>query len=595
MSRSAYPHGELFDPAAHRAELLPILRAIEALEQVDESSLDAILRRHPRDGKGFFSRAELIAGFRHFASVEGFETAEDAFVRRLLMRPIRTQSGVTPLTVLTKPFACPGRCIFCPNDVRMPKSYLSAEPGAQRAANNRFDPYLQTWNRLEAYHAIGHPTEKIELIVLGGTWSFYPEAYRVGFIAGCFRALNDFGAGRDRRAEAEKKGIDVTGLPRFVDGRSGARGVYNRTLKAWSGSREASGSEPGWEELAALQQQNESAGARQVGLSVETRPDQVSLEEAVCMRRLGVTKVQIGIQSLSDAVLAANARGHDVAATRAALRQLRALGFKIHAHWMPNLLGSTPKDDVLEFDRLFDDPDFRPDELKVYPCSLIESAELMEFYERGEWKPYSHAELLHVVGEALVRAPRWSRLTRVIRDISSDDIVVGNKLTNFREVALAEVLRQGRVPVDIRSREVRGCAIDAQALSLRETEYQTSLGREIFLEQVTTEDKIAAFLRLSLPAPNAKGVPLEIAGSAMIREVHVYGGALDLGERNEAAAQHRGLGRALIEVAALLAAAEGYERLAVISAVGTRAYYRKQGFSDGELYQHRTLEAGAAK
>jgi len=211
-----------FDPESYRDDLVAIIREIESLPEVDGAALAGVLRRHPRDGRGFFSRAQLIAGFRHFATQEGFESREEDFVRQIAMRPVRSQSGVTPVTVLTKPFPCPGRCIFCPNDVRMPKSYLSDEPGAQRAANNRFDPYLQTWNRLAAFRDIGHPTEKIELIVLGGTWSFYPEAYQVGFIERCFEAMNDFGEGVDRRSEALPDARDFSTLPGRVDGRQGS-------------------------------------------------------------------------------------------------------------------------------------------------------------------------------------------------------------------------------------------------------------------------------------------------------------------------------------------------------------------------------------
>jgi len=477
----------------------------------------------------------------------------------------------------------------------MPKSYLSAEPGAQRAEANRFDPYLQTWNRLEAYRAIGHPTDKIELIVLGGTWSFYPEAYQVGFIAGCFRALNDFGEGVDRRGEADSV-LDLETLPAGVDGRHATAGDYNRRIQGWAGTETSEGEVATWQQLEELQRTNEEARCRSVGLSLETRPDHVTPAEALRLRRLGATKVQVGIQSLSDEVLSVNQRGHDVATTRRALHWLRAAGFKLHAHWMPNLLGATPESDIRDFERLMEDPGFSPDELKIYPCSLIESAELMQYYERGEWKPYEHEELLRVVSAVLGRAPRWSRLTRGIRDISSADIVAGNKFTNFRELAEKELARQGGAPIDIRAREVRGQGVDAAELSLQKTEYKSSLGREVFFEFTTPDDRLAAFLRLALPEAGAEGIPEEVSGAAMIREVHVYGGALDLGHRREGAAQHRGLGRTLIEAAADLAHAEGYRHLAVISAVGTRGYYRKLGFDDGTLYQHRALgEADAAE
>ena len=584
-----------FDPEPYRDDLLAIIREVEALTEVDEPALNNILRRHPRDGRGFFSRAQVIAGFRHFEGEAQFASRQEDFVRRIAMRPVRSQSGVTPVTVLTKPFPCPGRCIFCPNDVRMPKSYLSDEPGAQRAANNRFDPYLQTWNRLAAFRDIGHPTEKIELIILGGTWSFYPEAYQVGFIARCIEAMNDFGEGIDRRDEAVPDPRDFSTLPRLVDGRSGSPEIYNRTISRFLGPEPVANFECAeWSNLEQAHHRNEEAGSRCVGLSVETRPDHVTQEEVLRLRRLGCTKIQIGIQSLSDSILEANKRGHSVETTRTALSWLRAAGFKIHAHWMPNLLGATPESDVEEFAQLFSDPDFRPDELKVYPCSLIESAELMSHYESGAWRPYDHEELLFVVSEALRRSPRWCRLTRVIRDISSDDIVVGNKLTNFREIAQSRLEEEGKVVQDIRAREIRGSEFDPEALTLRESVYESSVGQEKFLEFVTPEDRIVGFLRLHLPFGGARvWAPEEISGFAVIREVHIYGAALDLGVRSAEKAQHRGLGRRLVGAAAERSAAAGFSTLSVVSAVGTRGYYRSLGFADGKLYQHLSLEAPA--
>jgi elongator complex protein 3 len=573
-----------FDPEPHREELVPLIRAIEERPALDPGSLDELLRLHPRGGSGFFSRAEIIAGFRHFRLREGF--------RRLRRRPVRSRSGVTPIAVLTRPHPCPGRCVFCPNDVRMPKSYLSDEPGAQRAAQHRFDPYLQTWSRLATLRAIGHPTDKVELIVLGGTWSFHPEPYQVWFVARCFEALNDFGAGLDRRGEAAPTAPDFGRLPRRLDGRAQAGSPYNRLVsralrEAFGGTALSEAERGDWATLEAAQRANESAASRCVGLSLETRPDHVDEAELSRLRRLGCTKVQLGIQSLSDRVLLANRRGHDVAATRRAVALLRRAGFKLHAHWMPNLLGATPAHDVRDFRRLFDDPGVRPDELKLYPCSLIESAELMRFYERGAWRPYTHEELLEVVTGALRETPRWCRLSRVVRDISSDDIVAGNKLTNFREIAERALRAQGEAPSDVRAREVRGEEVDPGRLSLRATAYATSVGRELFLELVTESDRIAAFLRLCLPAVPA---PLaELGGSAIVREVHVYGPALALGARSRGEAQHRGLGQRLVAEAAQRAHRAGYRDLAVISAVGTRAWYRRLGFRDGPLYQHRPL------
>jgi len=582
-----------FDPEPHREILVALIREIEALPDegrvLAPAALEPILRRHPRDGRGFYSRAQIIAGFRAFREEAGFTADETTFARRVQLRPVRTQSGVTPLTVLTRPHPCPGTCVFCPNDVRMPKSYLADEPGAQRAAHNEFDPYLQTWNRLAAYHAIGHPVDKVELIVLGGTWSSYPPSYQIWFVKRCFDAQNDFGSGVDRRDGICSPVGDASAI------RDDTGVGYNDTVSGYlrdrlDGRLLGNGECATWAELEAAQQENETAACRNVGLVVETRPDLLSAQEVVRIRRLGCTKVQLGYQSLSDPILSANRRGHDVAATRRAMRLLRGAGFKIHAHWMPNLLGASPESDLEDFGRIFDSPDFRPDELKIYPCSLIETAELMRYYERGEWRPYTHAELLDVVAGVLGRVPRYCRVSRVIRDISSNDIVAGNKLTNFRQIAEAELERRGSACRDIRAREVRHEGVDTAALELRATPYETSTGREVFLEFVSAGDRIVAFLRLALPTERV--TIGEIDGSALVREVHVYGASLELGARDGDRAQHRGLGQALVEEATRRARDAGYTDLAVISAVGTRGYYRRLGFVDGPLYQHRALDAG---
>ncbi|MCP4905582.1 MAG: tRNA uridine(34) 5-carboxymethylaminomethyl modification radical SAM/GNAT enzyme Elp3 [bacterium] len=586
-----------FDPGPVRAHLLPLLRAIESVsdeisEPLAPEVMEPLLRSHPRPGGGFFSRSHLIAGFRAFAAEESFRFDEARFRRRVQRRPVRTQSGVTPLTVLTKPFPCPGKCIFCPNDVRMPKSYLSDEPGAQRAANNRFDPYLQTWNRLAAFDATGHPVDKVEMIVLGGTWSFYPEAYQVWFVKRCLEAMNDFGAGRDARNDFDPGTPDFEEIEADVSGGEFDRNPYNERVTGFLKGRQGGemllaheGSD--WSALAAVQSANERAGARCVGLVLETRPDHVHEAEVIRLRRLGATKIQLGVQSLDDEILEANRRGHGVAETRRAFDLLRRAGFKLHVHWMANLLGATPETDRRDFELLFGDEAFRPDELKLYPCSLVETAELMGPWRRGEWRPYSAEELLGVVAESLAQVPRYCRVTRVIRDISSDDIVVGNKRTNFRQIAEQEIARRGGVLVEIRHREIRAEAFDPEALELRETEYTTASGREVFLEFVTPDDRIVGFARLSLPSQPA--FIDELGDHALVRELHVYGGSLRIGAEPGGAAQHRGLGALLLDRAAGVAIAAGHETLSVISAIGTRDYYRRQDFVDGALYQHRRL------
>lgn len=585
---------------------MPIIEEILAQDRLDAKGLHRIVRRYPKDGCGVFSKSDIIRAFRHFARRYGW-SGEAEFVERLKMKPVRTQSGVATVTVLTAPYPCPGRCIFCPSDVRMPKSYLSREPGAQRAARHDFDPYAQTLSRLAALHNNGHRLDKVELIILGGTWSCYPEAYQVGFVRRCFEALNDFDPSRrqdfDRQAArppaGRTAGRSFSQAAERVDGRTLSR-TYNQIVSGPvarrnglrpTGLRIPRDGPPGeapWAELRQAQGRNEGSACRCVGLVVETRPDHLTVEEAIRIRRLGATKVQIGVQSLSDEVLAKNRRGHDVAATRRAFALLRQAGFKLHAHWMPNLYGSDPDRDVEDFDRLFADPGFRPDELKIYPCSLIESAELMQHYESGRWRPYTRGELLRVLSKCLSRVPPWCRVTRMVRDIPGDDIFAGNRTTNFRQLVEAQLRREGRDSRDIRAREIGREPVDPAALRLRRMDYETSTGREVFLQIVTAADRIVGFCRLALPArPADLG---EIVASAMLREVHVYGVVVGIGDQRPGHSQHLGLGRELIEEAAAIAAKEGFADLAVISSVGTREYYRRLGFGDGELYQHRALD-----
>lgn len=605
------PHKNEIDLEAHRDALLAILQPVADDSAYDERRINKLVQKYGRmDGGRFFSRDELIRAYRQFAG-NYLPPFDASVIERLRMKPVRSASGVTPVTVLTKPFPCPGECVFCPNDVRMPKSYLSDEPGAQRAEQNAFDPYLQAYSRLRAYFNTGHPTDKIEVIVLGGTWSFYPEAYQIWFIKRIFDALEDFGAGVDRTGdvwaalESASQLHPANNTPQVALHGAELQRTYNQVVQSIYADEMRRSRELGerlaeqerspvdeyatWEELEAAHARNEDAPCRCVGLVVETRPDHLSEAEVIRIRRLGCTKVQIGFQSLSDAVLKVNKRGHDVAATRRAVKLLRRAGFKIHAHWMPNLLGATPETDLEDYQRLFGEPDFRPDELKIYPCSLIESAELMRFYQRGDWKPYTHNQLLELLIGVFQLTPEYCRLTRVIRDIPGTDIVVGNKTTNFRQLVENALAARGERSADIRAREVRFRSVDAGALTLDELWYESSIGREVFLQFIAEDRGIAGFLRLALPEIQAPSFIEELQGSAIIREVHVYGQSLEIGENAPGKAQHSGLGLRLIERAVEIAAAQGYGDLAVISAIGTRGYYRKRGFDDGKLYQHRKL------
>ncbi len=526
-------------------------------------AIDAIKKYPTADG--YIGKYALVAAYNEMVE-QGEMAADGELLARIRMKPVRTLSGVTTVTVLTKAYPCPGKCIFCPDDVRMPKSYLPDEPGAMRGLQHQFDPYDQVASRLDALQAVGHPTDKIELLILGGTWSSYRRDYQEWFIKRCFDALN----GVDVVYEAEK--IDAG-------------------------------------ELMEAHRINETADHRNVGLVIETRPDEVTPDELAWLRYLGVTKVQMGAQSLDDKVLSLNKRGHTVQELRDAMALLRAGGFKTVLHWMPNLLGATPESDREDFSRLWDG--IAPDEIKVYPTQLLAETELHMHWEAGEYRPYTTEELISLIADVKTTIPRYCRANRVIRDIPSTNVVEGNKRTSLRQDVHIEMKKRGTKCECLRCREVRGKKIDIEKLKLNDLVYLTSphpslpskredpsrgeaegdTAEEHFISFVTPDDKVAGFLRLSLPTENAPETGIaDLDGAAIIREVHVYGQSLEVGAEKHGSAQHAGLGTRLLEEAEQVALKGGFVRIAVIAAVGTREYYLGRGFKRGALYLVKELD-----
>ena len=506
------------------------------------------LRSYPVQGGGYLNKSMLVSIYNEM--VAAGEIDEDArLLERIRMKPMRTLSGVTTVTVLTKPYPCPGKCIFCPTDVRMPKSYLPDEPGAMRGLEHQFDPYAQVRSRIEQLKSLGHPTDKIELLILGGTWSSYRRDYQEWFIKRCFDAMNATLPDPSVLLQGEKVGTGAL------------------------------------QEAHAF---NETTPHRNVGLVIETRPDEITPDELRWLRQLGVTKVQMGAQSLDDHILEINKRGHDVECTRLASALLRAAGFKIVLHWMPNLLGATPQSDREDFARLWND--FCPDEIKIYPNQLLANAELYEYWQRGEFKPYTTEELIDLIADIKPTIPRYCRVNRVIRDIPSTNVVEGNRRTSLRQDVHDEMKRRGTHCECVRCREVRGKSVSAELLRLDDMVYQAGVAEEHFVSYITPDDKLAGFIRLSLPDKDAPstGMP-DLDGAALIREVHVYGQSLPVGAEKAGAAQHSGLGTHLLETADSIAKAHGFKRMAVISAVGTRGYYLERGFERGEFYLTKSL------
>ena len=539
---------------------------------------------------------------------------EERFIRSVRMKPRRTASGVATITVITRPHTCSSNCIYCPCDLRMPKSYLANEPACQRAELTFFDPYVQVAARLQALYQMGHSTDKVELIVLGGTWSDYPESYQYWFIKELFRALNEWpnspshiqerlnwytSFGLQNSEEAVSSFVAEQQAAVFDD-----TATYNQAFhklydtsqphqNAWSQMQST------YDELVKQQHVNETAAARVVGLVIETRPDTITPDNLRMFRQLGCTKIQIGIQSTRQKILDANQRQMSVAQIKRAFSLIRLYGFKIHSHLMVNLLGATPEADKQDFKTFVTDPGFLPDEIKLYPCALVSGTQLVQKYREGAWQPYAKDELVDVLVQDVLATPSYVRISRMIRDISATDILVGNKHTNLRQMVEQKLATEdvANHVQEIRFREINQQQVRAEELSLQDFVYTTAVSDEHFLQWVTADNKIAGFCRLSLPHWNkltagacdvTANELLVQPGQAMIRELHVYGQALSLGSEGMSA-QHQGLGQKLLAKASSIAAETGYTSLNVISSIGTRAYYRAQGFTDAGLYQQKAL------
>ena len=602
--------------------LSEIINILRETDRIGSSDLAAIIRRHNRNihkVEEHFSKKKLILQYlqeRHnrtdwWRSQSIDPKLDERIINTLQLKPRRTASGVATITVITKPMPCSGGCAFCPNDVRMPKSYLTDEPACQRAERNYFDPYLQVASRLKALREMGHETDKVEIIVLGGSWTDYPAAYQLWFATELFRALNEedhaeaaeIRRGRYRACGIESEADALAAQTRNVQNLVNAGELgYNQAFRLLYESPADDGEQNAWqkasawqtaslEELKDAQVANEDAAHRMVGLVFETRPNAVTIDNLIMLRRMGATKVQIGVQTLNPAVMKANDRQIDANRIAEAFALLRLFGYKIHAHFMVNLAGSTPQLDREDYLKFISSKDYLPDEIKLYPCVLVEGTKLCKMHEKGEWSPYDEETLVETLGFDVMSTPPFMRISRMIRDISAHDIKAGNRKTNLRQLVEEHLREAPLANREIRMREISVSDVDLDALKLDEIVYDTAVSQEHFLQWVTPEGRIAGFLRLSLPRPEVisahDGIPIAV-NEAMIREVHVYGRVARIGNSGSNA-QHTGLGKALVERACEIAAAHGRVRVKVISSVGTRNYYRKLKFEDDALYQTRRL------
>lgn len=449
----------------------------------------------------------------------------------LRVRKVRSLSGIVIVSVLTKPYPCPGKCVFCPSQENIPKSYLAQEPAVARAIMFNYHPYEQVQGRLRALHATGHPIDKIDLRIIGGTWSYYDKKYQTWFINQCFKAANEF---------------------------------TNKKSKST---------------LLDNQKQNESADNRLIGITIETRPDYIDSKEIKRLRMLGITRVELGVQSIYNDVLKLNKRGHKIEQTIKATELLRNAGFKICYQLMPNLWGSTFKKDIEMFKELFTNPGLQPDYIKIYPCSLLKEAPLYNAYLQGKYKPYTEKQLTKLLLEIKKLVPYYCRIQRIIRDIPSDYVVEGGtKTTNLRQILKKQSLEQGWHCKCIRCREVKDNYNPNEKLYLKKIEYNTLEGKEIFLSyENKNRTRLYSLLRLRI-----------INELAIVRELHTYGQLVSI-DKSGIAPQHKGLGKKLMKEAEKIAEQNDIKNISVISGVGVRGYYRKLGYRLKDTYMVKTI------
>ncbi|MDD5337621.1 MAG: tRNA uridine(34) 5-carboxymethylaminomethyl modification radical SAM/GNAT enzyme Elp3 [Candidatus ainarchaeum sp.] len=476
---------------------------------------------------GFFNNAELMEAFPKRKLTPG--------IRALLKRkPMRTLSGVAPIAVMIKPEnSCRWNCIYCPFTGKAPRSYTGSEPAALRARSNSFSPGRQVRSRLRQFELNGHPTDKCDLIVMGGTFLSMDERYKRAFVKGIYDGLN---GSRSRDLEKAKK-------------------------------------------------LNESAKHRAVGLTFETRPDVCTYAHIDEMLVYGATKVELGVQHPSDSIYGRISRGHRVSDVIQATARLKDSAFKVAYHIMPGLPGSSPAKDLLMFKRLFSSPDFRPDMLKIYPTLVIPGTKLHQLMLAGQYEPYSTETAADVIARAYSFIPKYVRVMRVQRDIPANLIAGGVKKSNLRELVERKASSLGIVMNEMRSREAGLNRKIVEEPVLRRLEYDACKGKEIFLSMEDRKSNaLAAFLRLRIPGSHRKEITEE---SALVRELHVYGQEAELGKKAEL--QHRGLGSALLFEAERIASDLGARKMLVISAVGVKPYYRRRGYSDDGPYLSKPL------
>lgn len=459
-----------------------------------------------------------------------------------MRKSTRTISGVTPVAVMTMPMPCPGKCVYCPTFANMPQSYTPESPAVLRGIECRFDAIKQIRLRLNSMADMGHPTDKIELIVMGGTFLATPKEYQYQFIKECFDALN---------------------------------GVVSAKL----------------EEAKKL---NETAACRCIGLCIETRPDFCGEAEVKRMLEFGATRVEIGVQTLDDEIYRLVNRGHMVEDVVRSTALIKKYGFKVHYHWMPGLPGSTSEHDLAMTRQLFDDQRFRPDGLKIYPTMVVAGTTLEKWFQEGRYLPYDNATLIDLVSDIKAIVPKYVRISRVLRDIPVKFIVAGYK-DSLRGPVKKRMEERGIECHCIRCREYGHRSAGGVKIGepiLKRMDYTASDGTEIFLSFEDEHETLFGLLRLRIqseviPVPGFEN----IGPTAIIRELHVYGPEVPLKNQISEAAQHKGLGKALLREAERIAREEfKAPYMLVLSGVGAKEYYRSEfGYNSTGDYMAKNL------
>ena len=458
-----------------------------------------------------------------------------------LKKASRTISGVTPVAVMAKPFPCPGRCVYCPSSPEAPKSYTVESPAVLRARSCGFDAKKQVETRLRTLADMGHAKDKVELIVMGGTFLAYPRDYQYQFVKDCYDALN--GLSSVNLEEARKS--------------------------------------------------NENAEHRCVGLCIETRPDFCGEEEIRSMLDFGTTRVELGVQTLDDELHRLTKRGHGVAEVVSATRLLRNYGFKVYYHWMPGLPGSTPEHDLELSQKLFEDECFRPDGLKLYPTLVVRGSELESWYLDNRYQPYADAKMIDLLMAIKALIPKYVRIPRLMRDIPSKFIIAGSKDLALRGTIKKKMGQAGLRCSCIRCREYGHRLRDGWVIGepwLARLDYETQGGQEVFLSYEDENETLFGLLRLRINNEPLLEPSSERERKAMVRELHIFGPEVPLGGRLAQAPQHHGLGEKLLREAERIAREEfKADRLSVLSGVGAREYYRSLGYSLEDAYMVKEL------